>query len=112
MPLAVRVRLYRGNELTAEALEADTDEESDAPGSETADDMAGVQALLVELCQAFHGPEAHLLGFSRMWLDYQLPSLKNASLPLTYRHGYYALIEGKSPRATEWKAQVDIVVSP
>lgn len=113
MTYAVRVRLYRGAEL-----EADTDPDlSDAePGAEVVSDLAAAQAGVVELCRDYHGPDARLLGFAPIATDSRLAWLKEErrlGQPLDYSHPYTVLLATPQSRtATDWRARVDITLSP
>lgn len=118
MPYAVRVRIYRGNQMEAAALAADTDPDlgDGEPGAELVAELADVLADLVELCQTFHGPDVRLLGFSAMFADVRLKDLQGrlrAGAPLHYSHAYTVLLATTElRRATDWRAQVDITLSP
>lgn len=118
MPYAMRVRLYRGD-----ALEADTDPDADpnAPGSERAVDVAGIQAVQVELCSAFHGAPVFdaekrgrrpvLLGFEAIAMHGYGCMIRERAAgggPFSFSQGY-TVLEGH--HAEMWRAQVDIQVS-
>lgn len=113
MPYALRVRLYRGS-----VLEADTDPELEPgePGAEVVTDLAASQRALVELCEAMHGPDVRLLGFSDPAMHAygcMLRDRAGKSSRFSYEQGYSVLIDTPQLRsATRWRAQVDIVVSP
>lgn len=112
MPYAIRVRLYHGD-----VLEADTDPElpDDAPGAEVVQDLKASQRALVELCEAFHGPNVQLLGFGPDALDAYGARLKSLALMrsrFNYSQGYTVLVDTPEMRsATMWRAQVDIAVA-
>lgn len=107
----MRVRLYRGT-----ALEADTDPDlSDGePGAEVVSDLAAAQAGVVELCRGFH--DGHLLGFAPIATDARLAWLqeqRRLGQPLDYSHPYTVLLATPELRtATDWRARVDITLSP
>jgi hypothetical protein len=114
MTYAIRVRLYRGD-----VLEADTDPDAaeDAAGAELVEDLAAAQSAVVELCRAFHAaPGVQLLGFAPIATGARLAWLQDQrrlGQPLDYFHPYTVLLatpEGRS--ATDWRARVDIALSP
>lgn len=111
MPYAVRVRLYRGAQL-----EADTDPDlSDGePGAEVVSNLAAAQAGVVELCEGFH--DGRLLGFAPIATEARLAWLQDQrrlGQPLDYSHSYTVLLATPEYRtATDWRARVDIALSP
>lgn len=112
MPYAIRVRLYCGP-----TLEADTDPELPLgePGSEVVADIEAMQRAMVELCEAFHGPDVKLLGFSPLAMGAYSAGIRSRARSdhtLTYRQGYIVLLDTPQLRsATSWMAQVDMIVS-